>query len=201
MSIDDIDIYLPKFLSSESERELFKGLKDFPINFEKRFYASSLKNSKYVYQGDGIKDLLVVNIPNNEMKPAPCLILSNTCDIDPENIRNFPSQVVYAPIFNLKKYQETIYGNSKKSHEQIAAHISSIKKQEVTQIFYLPKLEGILEESIVFLDRVNNSPNEMIDRDHLSSKRLFTLSNLGEYLFILKLSIHFSRIQDKVDRK
>jgi len=30
MKIEDLKIYLPKFLSAESDHELFAGLKDFP---------------------------------------------------------------------------------------------------------------------------------------------------------------------------
>lgn len=201
MNIDDIKIYLPKFLSAESDRELFKGLKEFPENIDDRLYTTYLKDSKIIYQGDGIKDLLVVNLPQTEIKPAPGMIFSNTCDIELENQRNFPSQVVYAPIFNLEKYQTSLISNSRKSKDQILDHISSIKKQEITQIFYLPKLEGKLNESIVFLDRVNNVPNRTVDRESIPTKRLFTLSDYGAYLFLLKLSIHFTRIQDKVERK
>ena len=84
---------------------------------------------------------------------------------------------------------------------QITDHINAIKKQEITQIFYLPKFDGKLEESIVFLDRVNNMPNTLIERDKISSNRIFTLSDYGAYLFLLKLSIHFTRVQDKVERK
>jgi hypothetical protein len=201
MNIDDFKIYLPKFLSAESDRDLFKGLKDFPENMDDRLYTSYLKDSKLIYQGDGINDLLVVNLPQSEIKPAPGIIFSNTCDLDLENQRNFPSQIVYAPIFNLEKYQLSLINKSKKTKEQIIDHISAIKKQEITQIFYLPKLDGKLDDSIVFLDRVNNMPNKLVDRDNVPLKRIFTLSDYGAYLFILKLSIHFTRIQDKVERK
>jgi hypothetical protein len=201
MNIDDIKIYLPKFLSAESDRELFKGLKEFPENIDDRLYTDYLKDSKLIYQGDGIQDMLVVNLPQTEIKPVPSMIFSNTCDIDLNNQRNFPSQVVYAPIFNFEKYQSSLLRNSKKSKDQIFDHILSIKKQEITQIFYLPKLDGKLDESIVFLDRVNNFPNSIIDRESIPTKRLFTLSDYGAYLFLLKLSIHFTRIQDKVERK
>lgn len=201
MNIDDFKIYLPKFLSAESDRDLFKGLKDFPENMDDRLYTSYLKDSKLIYQGDGINDLLVVNLPQSDIKPVPGIIFSNTCDIDLENQRNFPSQVVYAPIFNLGKYQLSLINKSKKTKEQIIDHISAIKKQEITQIFYLPKLDGKLDDSIVFLDRVNNMPNKLLDRENIPDKRIFTLSDYGAYLFVLKLSIHFTRIQDKVERK
>ncbi|MFA5597647.1 MAG: hypothetical protein WDA26_08785 [Pusillimonas sp.] len=201
MNFDEIRIYLPKFLSAESERELFKGLKDFPENIDDRLYTTYLTDTKIIYQGDGLNNLLVVNLPMSEIKPAPSIILSNTCDIDLQNERNFPSQIVYAPIFSLEKYKQTLLKKSKKSNKQIIDHINAIKKQEITQVFYLPKLEGKLEESIVFLDRVNNMPNNLIERDKITSNRIFTLSDYGAYLFLLKLSIHFTRVQDKVERK
>lgn len=192
---------MPKFLSAKSDRELFKGLKDFPDNIDERLYTTYLHDTKIIYQGDGLNNLLVVNLPKSEIKPVPGIILSNTCDIDLQNERNFPSQIVYAPIFSLEKYRQTLLNNSKKTKEQITDHINAIKKQEITQIFYLPKFDGKLEESIVFLDRVNNMPNTLIERDKISSNRIFTLSDYGAYLFLLKLSIHFTRVQDKVERK
>ncbi len=201
MNLDEIKIYLPKFLSAESARELFKGLKDFPENIDERLYTKYLNDTKIIYQGDGLNNLLVVNLPKPEIKPVPGIILSNTCDIDLQNERNFSSRIVYAPIFSLEKYKQTLIKNSKKSKEQIVDHINAIKKQEITQIFYLPKFDGKLEESIVFLDRVNNMPNTLIERDKITSNRIFTLSDYGAYLFLLKLSIHFTRVQDKVERK
>lgn len=201
MNLDDIKIYLPKFLSAESERELFEGLKDFPNNIDARLYTNHLIDSEIIYQGDGLMDLLVVNLPSAIQKAIPCMILSNTCDIDLKNPRNFPSQLVYAPIFKLKNYQEALYQNSKKTKEQLDSHIDAIKHQRITQVFYLPSIAGKIEESIVFLDRVCNFPNKLIERQDIKNRRLFTLSDYGAYLFLLKLSIHFTRIQDEVERK
>lgn len=201
MKIEDLKIYLPKFLSAESDHELFAGLKDFPNNIDTRLYTNYLSESDIIYQGDGINDMLVINLPNPEIKPVPSIVLSNTCDIDLINQRNFPSQVVYAPIFNLEKYKNSLYKKSQKTREQIDSHLVSLMKQEITQIFYLPKIEGKLDDSIVFFDRVCNFPNKLIVRQNLNSRRLFTLSDYGAYLFLFKLSIHFTRVQDKVDRR
>jgi len=201
MKLEDFKLYLPKFLSTESDKELFDNLKDFPGNIDTRIYTNYLADKEIIFQGDGINNMLFVNLPNPEIKPVPGMILSNTCDIDLVNIRNFPSQVVYAPIFNLEKYYDALVKNSKKTVEQLSSHIKSIKKQEITQIFYLPKVEGKIEESIVFFDRVCNLPNKLIERNNLNDRRLFTLSDYGAYLFLLKLSIHFTRIQDKVERR
>ena len=45
MTFDDLKIYLPKFLSSESESALFEGLKDFPKNLDSRIYKLALKQT------------------------------------------------------------------------------------------------------------------------------------------------------------
>lgn len=198
---DDISIYLPRFLSSESTRVLFDCLKDFPHSIDERFYTSFLKEQDLIYQGDGIKNMLVINIPDPQIRPAPSIILSNTCDIDPNNIRPFQTNVLYSPIFNLKKYLEKLKSTSSKTTNYIDDHIKAIKRQEVTQIFYLPSLRNQIDESIVFLDRVCNCPNDILERESILNDKIFTLSDYGAYLFLLKLSIHFTRIQDRVERR
>ncbi len=201
MNLKDLELFLPKFLSAESNKELFDSLKDFPNNMDTRFYTNYLSSENIIYQGDGICDMLVVNLPDKTVNAVPSMILSNTCDMDLGNIRNFSSQIVYSPIFNLKKYQQALNKNSKKTKAQIDSHVEAIKNQEITQIFYLPKFADKLDDSIVFFDRVCNCKNESIPRDNLRNRRLFTLSDYGAYLFILKLSIHFTRIHDRVERK
>lgn len=198
---DDIQLYLPKFLSSKSNQELFQCLSDFPNNIDERFYTSYLKEEEIIFQGDGIKNMLVVNLPQPDIRPIPSMILSNTCDISQDNIRFYNSNILYSPIFNLKKYIDKISQDSSKSPQAIKNHITAIKRQEVTQIFYLPPLKNHIDDSIVFFDRVCNCPSNLMEKDKISSEKIFTLSDYGSYLFVLKLSIHFTRIFDKVERK
>ena len=199
MNLDDIQIYLPKYLSAESSKELFEGLKDFPNNIDSRLYTNYLQDP-IIYQGDGLKNMLAINLPNVELKNVNGLVLSNTCDTELTNNRPFPSQIVYSPIISLQKYESgllSIMG----SEERVHNHVLEVRKQKVTQIFFLPKFDDILEESIIFLDRIFNVENEFVNRSTLDDTRIFSLSDYGNYLFLLKLSIHFTRIQDKVDRK
>ncbi|MFH1052706.1 MAG: hypothetical protein V1779_17430 [bacterium] len=200
MKIEDIDLYLPKFLSAESYRILIKGLNDFPENIDTRLYTTYLNQKNLIYQGDGIQDLLVINLPKSEINKVPCMILSNTCDIDLHNKRKLPTKIVYTPIFNLEKFYKKLKSESK-DKEGILSFIKSVKRQEVSQIFYLPKLNEKIDESIIFFDFICSCDNGFIDRENLKTQRLFTLSDYGSYLFIFKLSIHFTRIQDKVERR
>ena len=198
---EDIRLYLPKYLSEESTQKLLREIADFPNNISNSFYTDRLKNDNILFQGDAINGLLVINLPNTKIGEAPSIILSNTCDIDPANKRAYPSHICYAPIFNLDKYTNSIKKIEKYKHEEnLRQHIEAIRKQHITQILYLPPGGSLDYEGIVFLDRINNCQNTSIERDKLKTKRLFNLSNYGHYLLLTKISIHFSRLQENVDR-
>ncbi|HMS70782.1 MAG: hypothetical protein WAT92_17525 [Saprospiraceae bacterium] len=199
MNIEEsIRQFLPQYLSSENQKKLIEELKDFPNNLDSRFYTRFLKNEKIVFQGDGIIDLYITDFPNAETRKAKCLIISNTCDIDPANTRYFESRLTYAPLMSLEMYRANLI-NNKIAEQKIKDHIAAIKSQIITQIFYLPANSEI-PEAIVFLDRLNNCNIDVITSDTINKKRLFTLSNYGFYLLLLKLSMAFTRIGESVDR-
>lgn len=199
-SIDEIERYLPKYLSPESQKNLFNELDCFPANIDKRMYTHNLEDKELVFQGDGLKELLVINLPDTVCANAKAIVISNTCDIDQENKRYFPSRLCYTPLFSLRKYEEGLRAKRIYSAEQLTSHIETIKTQKITQIFYLPASEKLEEDSIAFFDRLHNCDNNYVQRNELCEKRLFTLSNYGLYLFLLKLSIHFTRIQEGIER-
>lgn len=104
IDLEEIKLYLPKYLSVESEQNLFENLKDFPENIDSRMYSALLLDDQIIYQGDGLEGLLVINLPNSYIRKEKAMVLSNTCDVDINNIRMFPSSICYSPIFNLQKY-------------------------------------------------------------------------------------------------
>ena len=85
-------------------------------------------------------------------------------------------------------------------HKKVADHINDIRKQRITNVFFLPGINSILDDSIIQFDRICSCSNDSISRADLKNKRIFTLSNYGFYLFLFKLSLHFTRIQEKVQR-
>jgi hypothetical protein len=108
ISVEEIQKYLPQYLSAPSLEVLFEDLKKFPDNLDKRLYSQNLLDTEVIYQGDGISGMLVSNFPNMEWHEMPAMVLSNTCDINPENKRYFPSRIVYAPILKLEKYRRML---------------------------------------------------------------------------------------------
>jgi hypothetical protein len=201
---DEIKKYLPQYLSDSSQENLFEELKNFPDNIDQRFYSEFLTRGKMVYQGDGLIGMLVVNLPDNKTETVPAMVLSNTCDIDPANKRIFPTRMVYAPIFDIEKYKQALIRDhvdtGRYPLDSIEAHIDAVKKQFISHIFYLPKGCGLIKESIVFLDRLNNGPLKSIGEEDIADIKLFTLSDYGFYVFLIKLSIHFTRIREGIER-
>lgn len=204
IDFEEIRNYLPQYLSTESQRKLFEDLKKSPDNLDDSYYSWRLTNSESYYQGDGIKQLLVMNLPEPEIGKLPSIILSNSCDIDPNNRRLFESRISYAPIFQLEKYKNALIKDHVETKmykmDAINDHIQNVVKQLNTQILYLPKGCGLENDSIVFLDRINNCPIEELNKCGEESCKLFSLSNYGFYVFLIKLSIHFNRIQEGIDR-
>jgi hypothetical protein len=87
-----------------------------------------------------------------------------------------------------------------KVHAALESHIRAIVRQEITTFFYLPKGALLPEDHIALLDRINNCDLRFLSEEFVRENRLFSLSNYGLYLFLLKISIHFTRITEGLDR-
>jgi hypothetical protein len=191
ISTEEIKKYLPTYLSSESNEQLFKQIDSGKI--DDNYYAFECPIENKILQGDGLNSIIVFN-------SAPAIVLSNTCDIDSDNRRMFQPNMVYAPIFNLEKYRLLLIEESLKTDDGVDAHINSIRRQEITQIFYLPQGSGMKYEGIVFLDRLLHYPIHLLTDDDIHQRKMFTLSNFGFYSFLVKLNIHFTRVKEGIDR-
>lgn len=190
---DDIKNHLPYYLSSEGKDEILRALKDFPDNIN---YYTILHKEDFL-QGDGWDSLDIVHIEKLQKKSIKGILLSNSCDISPENKRTTPPRVIFAPIISLAKYEEKL--RSHIDSAAITAKINSIKKQHVTSIFYLPKGGELSEDYIALLDDLHNVPLELLTKKE-TKKKYFTLSQVGFFMFLLKLSIHFCRFHENVLR-
>ncbi|NOQ30353.1 MAG: hypothetical protein GQ570_04425 [Helicobacteraceae bacterium] len=199
MKLEDIEKYLPKYLSPENQKELYEQLKDFPNNINK-IYGSNFTFDIGILQSDIVMEIPFFNLPDISSKNAKVMVVSNSCDIDPKNDRPTLPKVSYVPLISLDKFIQLLTSKGIDT-ERTMSIVESIKKQEKTNMFYLPKGANIQEDSIVLFENILS-----IDRDYFyevalkSESKMATLSNYGFYMFLLKLSIHFTRIQEAVDR-
>ncbi len=199
ISEEEIQRYLPKYLSPESYREIISELRDFPDNLDKRLY--SLLDDNILFQGDIIKDFPIIDLTciDYGMKLKNAIILSNTCDICYDNNRSISNNIVYAPLVELDKFISVLQNNGLQANV-IKDQVTAIKQQRNTSILFLPA-SGTIKDSIVLLDNLFNIKTSYIKRNTITNIRLASLSNYGFYLLLFKLSIHFCRMQERVDRK
>lgn len=195
--LEEIKIYLPKYLSDEQQVKLFDELTSFPENIDSRFYTTFLKDELVLFQGDGFNETQYPDFQSKSFKTIKGFILSNTCDSHLGNTRMFSPFITLAPIFSLKKWEQKLL--EKFTSEQVKSHIEAIKNQRISQFFFLPE-NGQQEEMFVRFDCAFSIPTSEDTEKKLLQGRFFTLSNYGFYLLLVKLGIHLSRVQEKVDR-
>ncbi len=200
--IQDISLYLPQYLSSSEKDSMREELRNFPTDGTKStIYTCALKCADYLLQADGIADLPYCNFPNTKIGKVSGILFSNTCDMSVENKRLNNCRIMYAPILSLDKYKAGLLGKFEK--ERVEAHINDIKSQSVSQVMYLPQDKtgvGLGFDGIVFFDRAISIPLSNQITEEFIKNRIFTLSNFGFYLFLLKISYHFTRIKERIDR-
>ena len=195
--LEDFKQYLPKYLSAAATENLFAELKQFPRNIDQRIYTSRLKGELTVFQGDGLVNLPVTNLPDERVGKAKVMVLSNTCDIASDNSRWLPARIVYCPLISLGNYERMIVRSGKTVPPSL---FDEIRAQKVTSMFFLPKNDATGEDGIAMLDRANNCDLRVLNPADVPGQRLFTLSDYGFYLFLYKLSLHLTRIREGVPR-
>lgn len=199
MSLGSITIadQIPYYLSQEEKFGLVEALKNWPRPIQ--YYIKRYANE--VLQGDAWTKLPIRNFGTGELAHIDGIILSNSCQIDPANNRHLPAKVTVAPLIDLGGYV-SLLKRVGMSPEQIAAKVIAIKEQRVHNVFYLPAGEGIQNDRIALLDDIYSFPIAELDPSESSNnKKLGTLSMVGFYLFVLKLSVHFCRLHENVERR
>ena len=198
---EDFKTYLPKYLSAEGQENLFAELSQFPNNIDGRLYTRRLLSEMNIFQGDGLASLWVADLPNERIGKARVMVLSNTCDISPDNKRLLGPRVLYCPIVSFSKYENLIRTQAKLLPKfNPPDHCEAIRKQHNSSMFFLPKNDKLGEDAIAMLDRINNCDAQAVDLQELLTNRLFTLSDYGFYLFLFKLSLHLTRIREGISR-
>lgn len=194
LSLDDAADFLPKYLSPKERTELFSELKSFPV---KMSYYTTLVDEPLL-QGDGWAKLDFHDVVSRTDRKTNACVISNSCDVSPDNRRSIPPRITIAPLVRLSRFVELLR-SSGVAESSIHSQVEAIRKQEVTSIFFLPKGGGLGEDSVLFLDDLQSYPvARFFENDE--KNRLFTLSQAGFWLFLIKLAIHFCRANESVRR-
>src|SRR5258708_32812860 len=101
---EEFRAYLPKYLSPDAQQKLFAELSSFPENINERLYTDRLKAERTIFQGDGLRELPVTNLPDTRIQNARrVMVISNSCDVNIQNKRILGPQLMYCPVISLLK--------------------------------------------------------------------------------------------------
>jgi hypothetical protein len=192
---------IPHYLSAEDQRLLVTELNAISRGGSAEFVLSAARDQfrEQMLQGDGWRGFVLFSFETGERRSVAGLVLSNSCDIDPNNPRDLPTKVTFAPLARLSTFVELLTASGISS-DRIASKVDSIKSQRTTNIFYLPAGSFLRHDYVIRFDDALSMPVSFHEKSSDRGK-LFTLNNTGFYMLVLKLSIHFCRLQEKINRK
>ena len=197
LNAEDLQKGIPAYLSAADKEALVKALKDFP-NTGKTYPYFFDQHDSDPLQGDVWRGLEVVKFEDGSRKRILGMLISNSCDISPENKRYFPPKLSFAALIPLEKYRQALL-NSQVSIERVEEHLTQIRAQSVTSLFYIPPGSNLQVEHIALLQDIHSLPLSSFLADSAKT-RLASLNQLAFYLLLFKLSIHFCRFMEGVER-
>lgn len=186
---------LPPFLNREDYDRVVAELEKYPDTsayYEKAYQYYETEESSIaqkVFQGDGWHSIPIRDPVTGASKTVSGIVLSNTCDIDPENVGRPSRRVVIAPLIPLERYEAKL--RRIKSNESVRGTLDQVRQQRPSYTFYLPATPISLRERVVILDDLYSVPLDEFER--CRSGLAFRLNYLGILIFRFKLQIHFLR--------
>jgi len=211
-SLELIRTFLPPYLTAGLQENLFKDISEnFPLSTDAKVVYSRLEDLNYYYQGDCLIDIPFTKFGKGKFGVAYIsgVVVSNTCDIAPENERIVTPNIQFSAIFSVSEYLEVLKGDDI-SDQRVETFLADLKGNRISNLFYLPEKSNgeniIMEESFVQFDLSVALPIDIFDaeaynRDYApAGDRLVSFSNYGFYLFLIKLSVHYCRFREGVFR-
>lgn len=193
ISEDDLRRYVPYYFTKGRADRLISALRDPP---SRRYYHSQVDREPL--QGDGWQRLQLFRFDDGKRDFVHGLILTNSCDLAAANTRMLPAKLNFVPLIEFQKYLSLLASNGI-SAERIQQHAKDVRAQSVSEIFFLPQDMLAGPERIAYLRDVHTMPVAALVSDG-NARRILSLSDVGFYLFVVKLSIHFCRLHEEVDR-
>ena len=192
---DDVRKHLPRYLSEGALEALYANLCDYENSGIPQKLFTGWRDGT-VIQGDVVDDLSFVRLPDGTVFQGTGLIISNTCDFDATNTRVLPPQVQYCLVVKLSKFLRRLR-DAGLVDANVDQFLYSLKKQRLSNRLYLPTIFGD-DDGIALLDyAVFCDSTELRDS---AGKVRARLENYGFYVFLVKLSIHFCRVREEIDR-
>lgn len=188
---------MPPGLAHDDLEELYSELRRMGSGLKNYYWTP---DSEHMFQGDAFEGapFPIFNAEGVSLKTGRVLLLSNTCDVSEENKRDQPIRVTVAPVVSLDRLA-AILNRGGASNDRVESRIRAVRQHSVNSMFLMERGAGIKEDSVVLFDQIQSLPLSLFA--HYSPRRVATLSQAAHWILLVKISIHFSRLQEKVRRR
>lgn len=194
LTADSLSTFFPSYLTEERKKGLLSALKQLPL--QKPYYATL--SDPEPLQGDGWSGLQILRFEDASRTRIMGIVITNSCDLAADNFRLVPSKLIFAPLISLSGYLSVLERGGV-AKNRIVQHADDIRAQAVNSLFFLPAKNDLAEDHVALLFDLYTIPTAAFIQDE-AKRRVFRLSDIGFYLFVFKLSIHFCRLHENIDR-
>lgn len=188
--VDESEAILP-----HHKEELKTLLKGFPDTVTADWFYKKIEDN-ILYQSDVFSNLTIcfVNDDGEILSgTSDVMLLSHTCDVQPDR----QASILVATVIDASEYKNEYEKERGSDSTRWQDFLTSVKKGLVTRLFYLPEAKGIIEESMVDFCKICSVSSRLINNifEGSPTRRSFTLSQYGYYLFLLKLCHYLARYE------
>lgn len=194
---EDLTTGLPAYLTAADQAAIAKGLRDFTQSQRLQGFYHATRDPEPL-QGDVWGRIDVFNFNTGERKRVRALLVSNSCDIAAGNERYMQPKVTVATVIAMTAYEQLLLANGL-SEMRVGDHLKQVRAQAVTHMFYLPAGAAMNGEHVALLQDLHSLPMQAM-AEQPPKPRLASLSQCAFYLLLFKLSVHFCRFLEGVDR-
>lgn len=191
---ENIRDQIPYYLTREAGEGILKELE----NYSNKTQLFLHRETDGILQGDSWRGFKLFDFTTSELRKVRAIVISNSCDIDPDNKRDIPAKITFVPLIKMSKLEQ-LFRSSSFNATTTEQKLRSIREQKNSSFFFIPNQGNLDDEYVAWLSDVHSMPMSSF-LENTAKEKLFTLNMTGFYLFLFKLSIHFCRFHENVDR-
>jgi hypothetical protein len=145
-------------------------------------------------QGDVLRDFPTVYLDDtgaSRSRRFVVMLLNNTCDLPDDRI----DFVTVAPLVDFSAFVES--QKEKRSAASLHDFAAAIRRNEVTELFYLPPVAGFPAGALVLLHLACSVSSKLYRQVLSSGSRIASFTQTGFYYLLIKLTNHIARAESR----
>lgn len=194
-SYDELTLHLPTYLTLPARDALKRAIERHPSASSGPIATVQLFADDLL-QGDLVGSAVFFDFLEERTHKSFALLVSNSCDMSQDNRRPTARHVQYCPVLKWARFLELVQSaNCFDNEDALNEYLQNVRAQYVTSYFYITR-QGEPDGYVAALDQIQSAPSSV-----LTGQRHWSLTQFGHYMLLFKLSYHFSRMRENLERR